>query len=70
MQKTATEHAMQSKNAADTRLPREDKSLDCRYGKIGIPAVAAAVRYQNEAKNPAYAPVKPRFDRWLDELAA
>ncbi len=61
---------MQSKNAADTALPREDKSLDTRYGKIGIPAVAAAVRYQSDVKNPAYAPVKPRFDRWLEEMAA
>jgi len=35
-------------------------SLDCRYGKIGISAVAAAMRYQSEPKNPAYAPAVPR----------
>jgi hypothetical protein len=27
------------------------------YGQIGIPAVAAAARYQGGAKNPAYASV-------------
>jgi hypothetical protein len=26
------------------------------YGQIGISAVAAAVRYQGDSKNPAYAP--------------
>ena len=36
--------------------------LDRRYGKIGISAVAAALPYQSDAKNPAYAPVAPRHD--------
>ena len=42
---------------------KSDKSSDGHialhlcYGQIGISAVAAAVRYQGEAKNPAYAPV-------------
>ena len=40
----------------------EVQSLDCRYGKIGISAVAAAMRYQSESKNMAYAPVVPRSD--------
>jgi hypothetical protein len=31
--------------------------LDQRYRQIGIPAVAAAARYNGAAKNPAYAPV-------------
>jgi hypothetical protein len=35
---------------------RERADLDRRYGEIGISAVAAAVRYCSEAKNPAYAP--------------
>jgi hypothetical protein len=61
---------MKSTTAANTRDTREDKNLDGRYGKIGIPAVAAAIRYQSDAKNPACAPVKPRFDRWLDDAAA
>jgi hypothetical protein len=33
--------------------------LDARYGEIGISAVAAAVRYKSDARNPAYAPVAP-----------
>lgn len=36
---------------------RERAELDARYGKIGISAVAAAVRYQSDSRNPAYAPV-------------
>jgi hypothetical protein len=49
----------------------EVQSLDCRYGEIGISAVAAAVRYQSEPKNMAYAPVAPRGERWQSEdLAA
>jgi hypothetical protein len=43
------------------------QSLDRRYGKIGISAVAAAMRYQSEPKNMAYAPVAPRNDRWRSE---
>ena len=35
-------------NNQDTRLQRV--SLDGRYGKIGISAVAAAVRYQGEVE--------------------
>jgi hypothetical protein len=49
----------------------EVPSLDCRYGKIGISAVAAAMRYQSEPKNVAYAPVAPRGDHTRSEgLAA
>jgi hypothetical protein len=36
---------------------REPADLDDRYGEIGISAVAAALRYCSDAKNPAYAPV-------------
>jgi hypothetical protein len=32
-------------------------ALDACYGEIGIPAVAAAARYQGPGKNAAYAPV-------------
>ncbi len=38
---------------------RECADLGAQYGKIGISAVAAAVRYKSEARNPAYAPVTP-----------
>jgi hypothetical protein len=33
----------------------ENDALQHFYKQIGIPAVAAAVRYQGDAKNPAYA---------------
>jgi hypothetical protein len=36
---------------------RERPELDRRYGEIGISAVAAALHYCGDAKNPAYAPV-------------
>ena len=48
---------------------RERAELDGRYGKIGISAVAAAVRYQSDSRNPAYAPAThPGYGR--DEDAA
>lgn len=34
----------------------DNTALHHHYGRIGISAVAAAVRYQGGAKNPAYAP--------------
>ncbi len=43
----------------DSRLPKnsgQSTALHLCYGQIGISAVAAAVRYQGGAKNPAYAP--------------
>jgi hypothetical protein len=42
---------------------RENTALDTCYRQIGISAVAAAVRYQGTAKNPAYAPVQ---NNWQD----
>ena len=44
-------------------------SLDERYGRIGISAVAAAVRYQSDAKNLAYAPVESHAEERLEEVA-
>jgi hypothetical protein len=47
------------------------QSLDRRYGKIGISAVAAALPYQSDAKNTAYAPVVVHPDeKLLAEMAA
>jgi hypothetical protein len=46
---------MESRRAT-TEQRRERAELDARYGKIGISAVAAALRYGGDAKNPAYAP--------------
>jgi len=46
-----------------TLPPRPDRTdLDARYGAIGISAVAAAVRYKGDARNPRYAPVAPDPD--------
>ena len=50
---------MESRRAT-TEQRRERTELDARFGKIGISAVAAALRYRSDAKNPAYAPVEPR----------
>ena len=61
---------MKSKFATSATSEREEPSLDGRYGKIGISAVAAALPYQSDAKNPAYAPVVPRGEKWLAESAA
>jgi len=44
-------------------------ALDRRYGQIGISAVAAAVRYQGTAKNPAYAPVASHWDERFEDAA-
>lgn len=49
---------------------RERAELDARYGKIGISAVAAAVRYQSGSKNPAYAPAVIRDQEVVEEAAA
>lgn len=47
-----------------------EPNLDSRYGDIGISAVAAALPYCKEAKNPAYAPAVHRPEKWVAELAA
>jgi hypothetical protein len=55
---------------SERKLGDEVTALDCRYGKIGISAVAAAVRYQGSAKNPAYAPASSTWhDRFADAAA-
>jgi len=71
---------MKSKNAApspesrkedrraDTR--REQLHLDLCYGAIGISAVAAALPYQSQVKNPAYAPVTWQPVWWAADMAA
>jgi len=41
----------------------EQNALHLCYGQIGISAVAAAARYQGDAKNPAYAPVAIKSDK-------
>jgi hypothetical protein len=62
---------MTKNNAAQTResAHRDEPNLDSRYGEIGIPAVAAALRYCSEVKNPAYAPAVHQPEKWT-EMAA
>lgn len=63
---------MKLESAANPKAQRKGEDLDGRYGKIGIPAVAAALPYQSDAKNPAYAPVAPRDEardeEWRSEM--
>ena len=49
---------MESRRASSEQR-RERAEVDPRFGRIGISAVAAALRYPSEAKNSAYAPVEP-----------
>jgi hypothetical protein len=44
---------------ANSEQRRERGEFEPRFGKIGIPAVAAALRYPSDTKNPAYAPAEP-----------
>jgi len=55
---------------ATTEQRRERAELDPRFGKIGISAVAAAMRYASERKNPAYAPAAESTKSLTDEAAA
>jgi len=59
---------MKSKSAAPSQAQQKGEDLDGRYGKIGIPAVAAALPYQSDAKNPNYAPVVHRDEEWRSEV--
>ncbi len=59
---------MNSQRAAPEQR-RERADLDPRFGKIGLSAVAAAMRYGTDARNTAYAPAK-LSDKLADEAAA
>ena len=62
-----------TKNSALPSKPssrRNEPNLDSRYGEIGISAVAAALPYQSEVKNPAYAPAVHQLDEETAEAAA
>jgi hypothetical protein len=63
---------MTKNNAAQSgeNARRDQSSLDSRYGEIGISAVAAALPYQSEVKNPAYVPAVHQPDKWTAEMAA
>jgi hypothetical protein len=55
---------------AKAGLHQPNQNLSVRYGKIGIPAVAAALRYCDAGRNQAYAPAVPRNDHRLIVMAA
>ncbi len=63
---------MTKNNAAKSNenASRNELNLDSRYGAIGISAVAAALQYQSEVKNPAYAPAVHQLDKWIAEVVA
>jgi hypothetical protein len=61
-----TDNKTTPKWAEDRQVSRESTTLGQSYGQIGISAVAAAVRYQGSAKNPAYAPCS---NKWRDLIA-
>jgi hypothetical protein len=48
---------------------REPTNLDCRYGDIGIEAVAAAAHYVGLGRRPADAPAAPQIDQRFIEMA-
>jgi hypothetical protein len=66
MTNTAAETAKKTAQEADSS---KETALDRRYGAIGISAVAAAARYQGDAKNSAYAPVAIGWYEPADEAA-
>ena len=55
---------------ATSEQRRDRAELDPRFGKIGISAVAAALRYPSDAKNPLYAPAKLDSHGPAEEAAA
>ena len=58
-----------TKMALSTRSTRrEAQNLEVRYGKIGISAVAAAMRYQGDAGDRARVISVRQADRWLREM--
>jgi hypothetical protein len=64
---------MTNKNTSPSKRDTHDNnsSLDSRYGSIGISAVAAALQFTREVKNPACAPADTTPDREkLSEMAA
>jgi hypothetical protein len=66
MKSTKTEMGQSIQSAQSVR--REAQNLEVRYGEIGISAVAAAMRYQGEAKQPAPVSTDGQPDRWLQEM--
>jgi hypothetical protein len=57
-------------DAQDQRPRPEQSSLVCRYGQIGIPALAAALRYATPAQNPTGTSAISRIEERFLERAA
>ena len=70
--KPLTERAVSKKNTTPSTQPTSGNEADLgsRYGEIGISALAAALKYKSENKNPAYAPASPSSDKWPADAAA
>lgn len=58
------------KSGSTARREQSACDLDSRYGEVGISAVAAALRYQSDAKNSAYARVEAQPDDRFVNAAA
>lgn len=69
MQDVTADQEKSGQNTKELTVPGEDTALDRCYRQIGISAVAAAVRYQGVAKNPAYAPVSTKWQDLGDDAA-
>jgi hypothetical protein len=71
MAKNTTRISQKTKDTGIVRKHASDGSgLAHRYQQIGISAVAAAVRYQGVAKNPAYAPAPINWREWAEDAVA
>jgi hypothetical protein len=64
--KTVQEEMMKPGTTADRDTPNQPNNnksdLDSRHGAVGIRAVAAALPYQSDAKNSAYARREAEID--------
>jgi hypothetical protein len=71
MAKKTTKITQKTKDTGIVRTHASDSSgLAHRYRQIGISAVAAAVRYQGVAKNPAYAPAPIKWREPAEDAVA
>ncbi len=57
----ATKPTEQTQDSKSQNKPRQTQNLDMRYGKIGISAVAAAVRSKHQAKSLQPSAVASRY---------
>ncbi len=61
MKDVSADVAKKSPKQRVTLESSETNPIQRYYGQIGIPAVAAAVRYQGDSKNPAYARLRSTY---------